>query len=76
MIQDNYQKLVELNEIAKRLQPEKAPLLIETYGTDTIVNYAKEHFSWTNLETLIKDQEQAVTAKRIFEICCFLEINK
>lgn len=76
MIQDNYQKLVELNEIAKRLQPEKAPLLIETYGADTIVNYAKEHFNWTNLETLIEDQEQAVTAKRIFEICCFLEINK
>lgn len=76
IIQDNYQKLVKLNKIAKRLKPKKAPLLIETYGANTIVNYAKKHFSWANIDTLIKDQEQTVTSKRIFEICCFLEINK
>lgn len=75
-IQEDYQKLADLNTIATRLKKEKAPLLIKEYGEKQIVEYAKENFNWTNIDTLIKDQDQKITSKRIFEICCFIELEK
>lgn len=74
-VRKNYQELVELKKVVEILNSKTLDDLINKYGKEKIIAFAKEHFDWKDVDELILNKSRALVRKRIFEICCFIELN-
>lgn len=75
-LRKNYQKLEKLEKIAELLNSKTLDDLIIKYGKEKVISFAKEHFDWKDADELILNKSKALVQKRIFEICCFIELDK
>lgn len=75
-IRNNYQKLENLDKVADLLDSKTLDDLINEYEGEEIIAFAKKHFEWKDVDELILNKSRALVKKRIFEVCCFIELSK